>query len=106
MDNFVMIAYAIVITVLAVVWLVVEFRLNALIKRLEKELDAKLIDAVDVDKWLDEFLNEPDEETTEVEEVDEGELDAELQAVLDDFNSLIEAEDTGEDENEEDEGNV
>lgn len=103
MDNFVMIAYAIVITVLAVVWLVVEFRLNALIKRLEKELDAKLIDAVDVDKWLDEFLNEPDEETTEVEEVDDGELDAELQAVLDNFNSLIEAE---EDENEEDEGNV
>ena len=103
MDNFVMIAYAIVITVLAVVWLVVEFRLNALIKRLEKELDAKLIDAVDVDKWLDEFLNESDEETTEVEEVDDGELDAELQAVLDDFNSLIEAE---EDENEEDEGNV
>ena len=112
MIEYALTALAIVLTILAIVWIVVEFRLNMMLSRLEKDIKAGFIETVDLDQLFADLVEEVDNDKiteTSDESTDEDEddvvLDVELQAVIDDFNRLVEDEDLISDDEEQETGN-
>lgn len=112
MTEYALVACSIAITILAIVWIIVEFRLNMMLSRLEKNIKSGFIETVDLDQLFDDLVKEVDNDKiteTSDESTDEDEddvvLDVELQAVIDDFNKLVEDEDLISDDEEQETGN-
>ena len=100
MTEYALVACSIAITILAIVWIIVEFRLNMMLSRLEKNIKNGFVEKVDLDQLFDDLVKEVDnDKITETsdestnEDEDDVVLDVELQAVIDDFNKLVEDED-------------
>ena len=100
MAEYALVACSIAITILAIVWIIVEFRLNMMLSRLEKNIKYGFVEKVDLDQLFDDLVKEVDnDKITETsdestnEDEDDVVLDVELQAVIDDFNKLVEDED-------------
>lgn len=112
MTEYALVACSIAITILAIVWIIVEFRLNMMLSRLEKNIKDGFIEKVDLDQLFDDLIKETDDdkftETSDEstnEDEDDVVLDVELQAVIDDFNKLVEDEDLISDDEEQETGN-
>lgn len=112
MTEYALTACSIAITILAIVWIIVEFRLNMMLSRLEKNIKYGFVEKVDLDQLFDDLIKEKDDDKfteTSDESTDEDEddvvLDVELQAVIDDFNKLVEDEDLISDDEEQETGN-
>lgn len=101
-EHLVFVVWTISIVVLTIVAILTKMRLDASLARIEALL--RLEEEFDLfadllNEWRE---SESENENDDDEQEDDLELDDELQSLIDDFNSLVDAEDVGTDEYEED----
>lgn len=99
-EHLVFVVWTISIVVLTIVAILTKMRLDASLARIEALL--RLEEEFDLFADLLNEWREPESENNDDEQEDDLELDDELQSLIDDFNSLVDAEDVGTDEYEED----
>ena len=99
-EHLVFVVWTISIVVLTIVAILVKMRLDASLARIEALL--RLEEEFDLFADLLNEWRESESENDDDEQEDDLELDDELQSLIDDFNSLVDSEDGGTDEYEED----
>lgn len=99
-EHLVFVVWTISIVVLTIVAILTKMRLDASLARIEALL--RLEEEFDLFADLLNEWRESENKNDDDEQEDDLELDDELQSLIDDFNSLVDAEDGGTDEYEED----
>lgn len=100
-EHLVFVVWTISIVVLTIVAILIKMRLDASLARIEALLRLEKEFDLFAD-LLNELIESDSGNELDDEQEDDLELDDELQSLIDDFNSLVDAEDVGTDEYEED----